>query len=410
MRINYNFKILKKVLIIVMSFTIFFIFSDITNAYAGPLPNPKLGPNLIPNELNEDEWQALADNTITFNEIQNRIEFYSPTYSNILNNVGIAIDSSVLSMGASDTAALKMDESANELKDAISEMVKNKVPSDIIDQYRASLKSVNKARAGLARAVVFSNNVSNNINVLQGKFTLTKSLESAILGYLQIDAYCNLAQKQEDLYQKIYKLTLSNVDKGLSTMQEANLAKLEYDSSKSSKEKLISNKNNVMNQIKVLLGYDINDELIIVEPEVDLDYFYSINLDKDYDMAYYSNQTYNDARTEGPKSKFESDISIMDARLNMIAQKVKSSLEAIYTDCYSKSFLYLASIYQNEILSIESKKVEQQFKSGLLSINEYQGLSLQNLATELNIKLTKYEFIQALRNYEWGRYGLLDID
>ena len=127
-------------------------------------------------------------------------------------------------------------------------------------------------------------------------------------------------------------------------------------------------------------------------------------------MAYYSNQKYNDARTEGPKSKFESDISIMDARLNMIAQKVKSSLEAIYTDCYSKSFLYLASIYQNEILSIETKKVEKQFKSGLLSINEYEGLSLQNLATELNIKLTKYEFIQALRNYEWGRYGLLDID
>ena len=406
----YIIKISKKFIIKVICFTFSILLLSINIVYATTLPNPKLGPNLLPNGLSEEEWQALADNTINFNEIQNRIEFFSPTYSNIINNVGIAIDSSVLSMGASDSAALKMDESANELRDAINEMVKNKVPSDIVNQYRASLKSVNKARAGLARAVVFSNNVSNNLNVLQGKFTLTKSLESAIIGYLQIVAYCNLAQKQEDLYQKIYKLTSANVDRGLSTKQEANLAKLEYESSKSSKEKLISNKNNVMNQIKVLLGYDLTDELIIVEPEVDLDYFYSINLDNDYEMAYYSNQKYNDARTEGPKSKFESDISIMDARLNMIAQKVKSSLEAIYTDCYSKSFLYLASIYQNEILSIETKKVEKQFKSGLLSINEYEGLSLQNLATELNIKLTKYEFIQALRNYEWGRYGLLDID
>ncbi len=375
-----------------------------------PFQNPKLGPNLIPDKMNEEEWEALSDNVIEFNELQNRIEYYSNTYLNILDTASIAVDSAVLSMGASDTAALKMDENANELRDAIKEMVKNKVPSEIIAQYRASLRSVNKARANLAKAVVFSNNVSNNVNVLHGKFALTKSIESAYLGYLQIVAYCNLAQKQEDLYLKVYNLTKDNIKLGLATAQDANLAKLEYESAKSTKETLITNKNNVLNQIKTLLGYNLDEEIILTEPDVDLDYFYSINLDSDYNMASNSNQTYINARQEGPKTKHESDIGIMDARLNMIAQKVESALEATYSNCYAQSFLYLASIYQSEILSIETKKVEKQFKNGLLSINEYLGLSLKNMSTELNIKLTKYEFIQSLRNYEWGRYGLLDID
>lgn len=399
---NKIFKFLSMVLIfaIVINFNII---------YATALPNPKLGPNIIPDNMDESTWEALADNIINFNEIQNRLEYYSPTYSNVLQTVGIAVDSSVLAQGASDTAALKMDENANELRDAIKDMVKNKFPPEVIEQYRASLKSVNKARANLARAVVFSNNISNNNNVLHTKFVLTKSVESAVLGYFQIDEYYKLAQKQEDLYYKIYNLTLANIKNGLSTNLEADLAKLEYESAKSSKETLITNRNNVLNQIKVLLGYNLTDEIILQEPDVDLEYFYSIDLNKDYDMASYSNQIYNNARLEGPKSTYESDISIMDNRLNMIAGQVKSSLEAIYSDCYAKSYLYLASIYQNEILDIETNKVEQQFKSGLLSINEYQGLSLQNLALELNIKLTKLEFIQSLRNYEWGKYGILDL-
>ena len=399
---NKIFKFLSMVLI----FTIVINFNII---YATALPNPKLGPNIIPDNMDESTWEALADNTISFDEIQKRLEYYSPTYSNVLQTVGIAVDSSVLASGASDTAALKMDENANELRDAIKDMVKNKFPPEVIEQYRASLKSVNKARANLARAVVFSNNISNNNNVLHTKFVLTKSVESAVLGYFQIDEYYKLAQKQEDLYLKIYNLTLANIKNGLSTNLEADLAKLEYESAKSSKETLITNRNNVLNQIKVLLGYELTDEIILQEPDVDLEYFYSIDLNKDYDMASYSNQIYNNARLEGPKSTYESDISIMDNRLNMIAGQVKSSLEAIYSDCYAKSYLYLASIYQKEILDIETKKVEQQFKSGLLSINEYQGLSLQNLALELNIKLTKLEFIQSLRNYEWGKYGILDL-
>ena len=399
---NKIFKFLSMILI----FTIVINFNII---YATSLPNPKLGPNIIPDNMDENTWEALADNIINFNEIQNRLEYYSPTYSNVLQTVGIAVDSSVLAQGASDTAALKMDENANELRDAIKDMVKNKFPTEVIEQYRASLKSVNKARANLARAVVFSNNISNNNNVLHTKFVLTKSVESAVLGYFQIDEYYKLAQKQEDLYYKIYNLTLANIKNGLSTNLEADLAKLEYESAKSSKETLITNRNNVLNQIKVLLGYNLTDEIILQEPDVDLEYFYSIDLNKDYDMASNSNQIYNNARLEGPKSTYESDISIMDNRLNMIAGQVKSSLEAIYSDCYAKSYLYLASIYQNEILDIETKKVEQQFKSGLLSINEYQGLSLQNLALELNIKLTKLEFIQSLRNYEWGKYGILDL-
>ena len=387
-----------------------FIFNQAFTLLATSFQHPKLGPNLIPEGLTEEEFEALQDNVIKFDEIQNRIEYYSPTYLNILDTASIAVDASIFGAGASEDSARKMDESANDLRDAINEMVKNKVPSEVIDGYRASLRSVNKARAGLAKAVNFSNNVSNNLNVRHAKFMLTKSLESAYLGYLQLEEYAKLSQKQEDLYLKIYNLLKKNVKNGLSTELDVELAKVEYESAKSSKEVLLTNKQNVLNQLKNLLGYKLSDDIVLIPPEVDLEYFYAINLDKDYDMACYSNDTYENARKEGPKTKSESDIGIMDNRLNMIGEKVKSALEAAYTSCYAKSYLYLASTYQTEIYEIENKKIEKQFNSGLLSINDYLGLSLQNMALLLNITLTKYDFIQSLRDYEWGRYGFLDIN
>lgn len=386
------------------------LINSFTYSYGYTFQNPKLGPNLIPDGLTTEEFEALKDNVITFNEIQNRIEYYSPTYLNILDTASIAVDASILGAGASETAAQKMSESADDLRDAINEMVKNKVPSDIIAGYRASLRSINKARAGLSRAVAFSNNVSNNLNVRNAKFMLTKSIESAYIGFLQLEEYAKIAKMQEDLYLKVYNLIKSNVKNGLSTNLEAENAKIEYESAKSSKESLLSNKDKVLNQIKNLLGYNLDDEIVLISPEVDLDYFYAMDLDKDFDMASYSNQTYEDARMAGPKTKSESDIGIMNDRLNMIAEKVKSALEATYADCYAKSYLYLGSIYQLEIYEIENKKIERQFKSGLLSINDYLGLSLKNMSLLMNVTLVKYDFIQSLRDYEWGRYGFLDIN
>ena len=167
--------------------------------------------------------------------------------------------------------------------------------------------------------------------------------------------------------------------------------------------------------VGINLGYDLSEinKINFIEPKIDNEYVESINLEEDYQMAYYTNSTYDNVRKAGENKKRlpeSTSKQVHDEYLTAIKNKVITGLNAMYQTIRANKLMYHGSRLQQEILNLDKIALKNKKENNLVSETEYLGLQIQNLATEMKIKSAKYQYITAIINYYYGTYGFVDIE
>lgn len=402
--------------------------------------------NPTPSTVKETAGYKYADTfIISLETLPYRVEYFSPTYQYALNRAKNNVRINLYSAGGGENtiSAIRdtIRETGSQLKQLSSEQKKltkqlselkkagatdddeavskiNTALSQIetnVTIIKSTNLSLSSATSGYNKVLSLINNVDRNIQIFQVKNLLTKSMIQAYLSYLRLDYYSNILNKQVVLYENIYNLYKKNYELGLSTLLEVDQNKLNYQNAKQNLSTVMATKKNVKQLLSDNLGYKLTDtdKLIFVEPTVDIDYVNSIKPENDYSRAYYSNTTYESIRSAGESNKRLPESTgreLYEKRLNDTKEKIITELDVIYSNLMSKKISYESLSYQREMLRMNIAAADRKRNNDLVSQNEYLGLKIQNLATEMNIKTVEYDFVTEIYNYYYGTYGLLDIN
>lgn len=401
--------------------------------------------NPTPSTVENTPGYKYANNyIISLDTIPYRVEYFSPNYKYALTTGQNNIRNSLYSAGGSEynvsviknsmkdftSQKISLNKQYIDLNNQIEELRSEGIKEDdevlkklelAMTQIKTGLTTINVTNNSLTTAVSsynkilnLINNVGRNNQISYVKNILTKSMVSAYLSYLQLDFYSNILLQQTNLYNKIYQIYQKNYKNGSATLLEVEDKKLTYENSKKTLNNILSTKNNVLELLGSTLGYNFNEfsKLVFAPANVDDNYVVGVRLEDDYQKAYYSNLTYDNIRSKGESKKSlpESTSRIdYEAILKQTENKVKSALDVLYVKMLANRNNYISLQYDKSILKINKNSAELKKRNNLLSEADYLGLQIQNLAKELEIKTTEFDYINSIYDYYYGTLGIVNI-
>ncbi|MDO5564673.1 MAG: hypothetical protein Q4F88_05530 [Eubacteriales bacterium] len=400
----------------ILFFTITILFSYITcfsNSFSPSSGDIDL--KYLKNHTKE-EWNLLIDNDLYFDEINDRLEYFSPTFKNYYNNAYNTGYASLLANGVDEITINGFKDTVETLNISIL-LIRKVYPPDQAEILVAPLliqkKALNKNISQMIKVNNYLYNmIDNNIQIGYIKNVLAKSMETAYVSYMQLLIYKNMLSKQVELYDRIYKINITNKQIGLSTDYDINNAYANYLTSISTLDQINKQTYSVKKQIILTLGFDLEkvDLINFFEPDIDINYLLSIDKDSDFESAYNSNITYRSYTKSSFKGKGETGLIQLEEMRNYLKEKIKIKIDELYYNIESKHKEYDASIVGMQVYQINFNSYLLKKDNGLLSVSNDLALSLQLINEELNIYVAKYNFIQALSTYKYATLGVIDID
>lgn len=400
--------------------------------------------NPVPAGVNKEEYDSVDNFNIDLKTLDTRIKYFSPRYTNIKQGALSSYFMAYYIRGGNDDLVYDAKSYTSEILDLSNEfktayntylrmrsgmsktdpryneidaLVKNYQNMYLTTKatYNATNKTINatKTALGLGRALYNIGNVDNNTQISFARRAITKSLTMAVLSYLQLQTYVYILEKQTNLYYDIYKLNEKNFELGLATSLEVSESLSTYENTKNTMRTTKTTMTNVKEQIASNLGYKLSDinKLNFIEPEVDMTYIASINLEEDKKRAYTSNSSYQSITLSDKDKKFPQSTGeeLLHKRLNYVSDKISTELETYYEKLSAALMSYEASTYLNQVCSMSEAANLRKLQNELVTELEYKGLELQNLSNMLQVKIAKYNLINATNDYYYGTYGHIDI-
>ena len=402
--------------------------------------------NPTPSTVRDTAEYKFADTyVISLETLPYRVEYFSPTYLYALNTAKNRVRSNLYAAGGGNDTMSAIRDTVREfpseirqlnsqyrtLDKQLKELERAGAGSDDprvinietamsqietgIATMRATEGSLSMAVSGYNKVNNLVNNIDKNMQIFNIKNMLTKSMITAYLSYLQLDYYEQILTKQTELYDNIYKLYKKNYELGLATLLEVDQNKINYQNAKKNLSSTRATKKNVKQLIADNLGYKFQDvdKLEFAPPTIDLDYVDNVVPANDYSRAYYNNSTYESIRSAGESNKRLPESSgrhFYERRLEDTQNKIIAAIDVLYAKMMSSKIKYESLSYQKEMLNMNVAAADRKYNNELVSQNEYLGLKIQNLATEMNIKTIEYNFVTDIYNYYYGTYGIVDIN
>lgn len=399
--------------------------------------------------IDSEEYESVNNFYIDLTTIETRIKYFSPTYTNIKSSAESSYWMGYYVRGGNDTLVYDYKSYTEDIysvletyKDAINHFTSRKNALDKNDaEYKAksdaliaeinkysimysntkkyydstnnSISSI-KSMLGLKNALYNIGNVDNNNKISYARRSITKAIKSIVLTYMQLTEYVNILEKQSDLYYDMYLLNKKNYELGTATAYDVSSSLDNYESVKSSLNSTKNKLKNVKEQIAINLGYKLSDidKLVFVEPHVDLDYINNIDFDKDKITAYNSNSNYtsislSDKDKRLPQSTGENLYHRLQEYMSSV---LMAELENIYKKLIAKELNYESSLYLYEICVLNENSNKIKYETNLVSELEYNALTLQNLSNMLQVKVAKYDLINAINEYYYAVLGDITIE
>ena len=398
--------------------------------------------NPIPVGIDMDEYSKVNNYNIDFNTLELRIKYFSPTYKNIKQSALSSYYMAYYIRGGNDKLQFNANEYSLELIDTYKSMYENYINQrnqldknaadyqsryDVLSAQIHTYKSMHdaikaqfnktinstKLMLGLGRALYNIGNVDNNNQITYARDEIVKNLKSAILSYLELNTYVSILEKQSKLYYDMYSLYKKNYELGVSTANDVLNSFSTYENTKNTMTLTKTTMQSVKEQIANNLGYNLSelDKLEFIEPEVDFEYIYSIDFESDKTRAYTSNSKYYNLSLSDKDKKLPGSTgeTLLLKRQDYISGKVIAEFDDVYNKLQSAILSYESSIYLNTICENNKESNKRKLDNNLVTELEYNGLVLQTLADELQIKSAKYSLIRAIDDYYYSALGHLNI-
>ena len=367
----------------------------LTGTLAFSLPFNSYAAVEKPEQMDEATWVRLQDDVLEYDEIENLVEYYNPTYRQVVEKIEIS--------------AAPFEEAAKELRKSAQDMASD--ANDMKDLDPVMYKRMQKAASGYREAAkTFDKAVDSVHNRTSHQLSRIKKmtvsgLQQMMSGYHQALASREILDTAAALAQAAYESTITQRNLGMATDTDVQAAEKSLQSARGQLQALDDQMVNLRQQMCIMTGWDYNANMQLGEmPEPDFARIEAMDLEKDLVKAIGNNYTLIEQR--GISGKGDSNRDAKFRLMDETEAKVKIELESSYQAILESRTAYEAANTAFQSAQITMNGNDLKYQMGMLGRLEYLQLKMAYLQKKAAAKTAALDLTQAIENYGWIVQGL----
>lgn len=354
-----------------------------------------------PAEMDDATWARLQDNTLEYDEIENLVLYYNPTYRQVVDTIEVQLEP--LKTAVADLKDYVQDQrdEARKAKDN-DDMISYKI--GMATAAAIEKQAVKGLETGLRTAQGATKPTKDQI-----RRTMTSVIEGLVITYNQTLASKELVDTSVALAQAAYDSTVAQQSIGMATEADVQSALKSLTSAQNGQKSLEDGLKTLKRNICVQTGWDYNADMEIgAVPTPDLASISAMNPDEDTKKAISYNPTIRSLRA----SNGHGDVNrgIKERSLEDTENKISTKVHDLYTAVLQSKITYdgAASAYESARLTMEGN--ERKYAMGMLGNLQYLQLKMTYLQQKQAYDTAVLSLNQAINDYNWALYGVVTLD
>lgn len=354
-----------------------------------------------PDDMDDATWTRLQDNRLEYDEIENLVTYYSPTYRTVVDQVDLNVEPVRTAINDLKDEIKDIREDARYAKDD-DDMVTYNVNMAMAKAYED--QALEPLETALRRADHSTKSVKDPI-----RRSLVSGVQKLMIGYHQAMASKELTDTAVELAEAAYQSTLSQRDIGMATDTDVQSAEKSVLSAKSQQQSLTKTIDNVRQNLCTMTGWAYNASPEIGEiPEPDMAEIDAMNPEQDLAKAVSYNPDIIELRATSGKGDFNRNQKFRS--LDETEAKLKTKLQSLYETVLESRTAYEAATNAYESAKLTMNGNDLRYQMGMLGKLEYLQAKTGYLQSKMTYDMAKLSLKSAMEDYQWALYGVVELE
>lgn len=363
----------------------------------------------IPDGYDEQTWERLNDNHLEYDEIEDLIVNFSPSYLSAMNEMEKAY-------GPYETAAENMRATVDDWRDKLRNA---KLHGDetqigiykglINGDYEEEIPSGNNVAKELekgAKSIKVATDRTLNTSV---KGALVRGTESYMVAYQRLNSALGIMDASVNLAEAAYNSTVTQQGLGMATADDAAAAQESLLSARMQQQSTQTQSNQIKQNLCMLTGWEYDADVAIgTIPEPDESRIAAMNPETDIETAIGNNYTLIEMR-----HKSATGVLAKKSRLEQMEEteeKIGIAINQQYQNVLQTQAAFQAASSAYESAKLTFGAAQRQYQLGMISSLQYQQLNVAYLSEKMNFENARLDFFQAMEDYDWAVKGNLSLE
>ena len=348
-----------------------------------------------PEKMDDATWARLQDNVLEYDEISDLVEYYNPTYRQIVEQIEINAQPMEEAARELRKSADEMDSDAKDIKDLDPVMYKG---------MREAVKGYRDAAERFDKAVASVHNQTRHQLSRVKKMTVS-GLQQMMIGYYQAMASREILDTAVALSQAAYESSITQQSLGMATATDVQAAEKALQSARGQLKTLDDTMTNLRQQMCVMTGWSYDADMQLGDvPAPDFAKVQAMDLERDLERAIGNNYTLIEQR--GISGKGDANRTAKFRIMDDTEAQVKIQLESAYQGILESRTAYEAANVAFQSAQITMNGNDLKYQMGMLGNLEYLQLKMAYLQQNAAARTAALSLTQAIENYGWIVQGL----
>lgn len=373
----------------------------------------------IPDGYDAESWERLNDNRLEYDEIEDRIVNFSPSYIAAAQQMEQAYN-----YAAYEQAAVDMRAAADDMLDDLRQDLKNAkkvgapADSDAREEYGAAvgalIGAIEGTKGGAKAMEKAVENMRKGIDRSLGtsvKGSLVTATESLMISYYRLVYANELVDASVELSQAAYDSAVTQQSIGMGTADEVVAAQQSLVSARAQQEGTRYQLNQVKQNLCMLTGWEYNADIEIGSiPEPDQSRIAGMNPETDGEKAIGNNYSLSNMRRSGSSGMTTVEKKSRLRKMEEMEEQIKIKVNQSYQNVIQKQTAYQAASVAYDSANTTYAASQRQYQLGMVSSLQYRQLTVVYLSQKMSYENAKFDFFQAMEDYDWAIKGLLSLE
>ncbi len=352
-----------------------------------------------PADMDEATWARLQDNTLEYDEIEDLVVLYNPTYNQVISGIQANVDPMIEAGEDYHQAAREYNEDVREYKE----------DGDLMNQMisKGMAEASGKAADEMEKLVRTINGGSSAVRN-QLRKQMTKAVRQLDRTYAQLLSSKAAADAGVELAQAAYESSVTQQSIGMATAADVQTAQKAFQSAQNQQKMLEDTLTGLRQNLAMMTGWPYNAEFEIAPVSApDLGLIDQMNPETDLEKALNNNYTLRQNRGLSHKSSVERDIR--NRTLGETEAKIKTGLEALYQAVQQNRQAYEAAQSAFSAAQITMDGNETKYQLGMLGRLQYLQARMAYLGAAAAADTAALNLRQAIEDYQWALEGIMEL-
>ena len=360
-----------------------------------------------PEEVTQEQWSRLNDQTIDFDELPDLVRYFNPNIQNITQNIDVSLDDMKYINDKMRRQVKDLQDDADKLKD--SGATGTKEGMDQYVQLNIDLKVLKITADALTKSYDYMNRADSSVksNITFAAKNYTYYADQIMIGYNSALSNKAMIEKIAELSNAAYEAQALSKQLGLATDADLLSAQKDLLLAKGSLIKINSTIDNLNRSLCMMTGYAADAAPAIGGlPQLTDEMIAALNLEEDTKKAVSNNYDLISERhassgktTTGMKNK---DQSVSEAEQNVIV-----TMQAYYQGILQTKSAYEASCTAFQKATLEKDKADRSYNLKMISNIQYLQAQMAYLKAQGEKESAYNTYYQAYNTYQWAVQGII---